>query len=169
MSRACLYGLGILCMIAGFPVMASLVVIYDSGDTQSIVSYLPHRPVSKNNRESGRFSIGELKHYSLPVRTPSMRSGTVTNHTVALPHLQKPLFLIGSDALSQTWLKERYKQLTQIGAVGLLIEAKDQQAVERMTALARDLPLIPSSAEGFASALGLTHYPVLLSNQGWEQ
>ena len=53
--------------------------------------------------------------------------------------------------------------------VSLLVEAKDRQEVEAVLAIAEGLRLVPASAEGFATKLGLNHYPILLSKEGWEQ
>jgi len=98
-----------------------------------------------------------------------MTLGKVTVTPKALRYLQRPLFLVGSDTVSKEWLAEKREQLIQVGAVGLLIEAKDRSEVEGILVLAEGLRIIPASAEGFAAKLGLTHYPILLSKEGWEQ
>ena len=107
--------------------------------------------------------------FKLPITTPSMQPGKVTVTPKALRYLQRPLFLVGADQKSRDWLAEKRELLIRIGAVGLLVEAKDRQEIEAVLAIAKGLRLVPASAEGFATKLGLSYYPILLSKEGWEQ
>ena len=159
---------GLLYLLISLTVFARepLVVIYDSGDTLPLQPYwLERAPQEKSPKEVSRPSL----LFRLPITTPSMKPGTVTATPKALRYLQRPLFLIGSDQYSREWLAAKREQLVGLGAVGLLVEAKDQAAVEEVLAIAKDLRLVPASAEGFAAKLGLSHYPILLSKEGWEQ
>ena len=159
-------------LMAIIPVSEALTVIYDSGNTQSIIPYLPHRFEQENTQQSRQSVLlkkQKISAYTLPITTPSLSPGVVTASPKALRYLQQPLFLVGSDERSKDWLIEKREQLIQLGAVGLLIQAEDTKDVEAMVILAQSLHLVPASAEGFAAELGLTHYPILLSNQGWEQ
>ncbi len=168
MTALRIYGIAVLVFVICIQVSAAPTVIYDSGKTEPITRYLPQRASHSAHMPQPSVVPSQRKVCALPVSTPSMRPGKVATYTRRLP-LPRPLFLLGDDALSQSWLQENRLRLKAIGAVGLLVEANDQQAVDRMTALADGVPLTPSSAESFAHNLGLTHYPVLLSSQGWEQ
>jgi integrating conjugative element protein (TIGR03765 family) len=154
------------------PVSEALTVIYDSGNTQPISGYLPQRFEQENTKQSRQSVLlqkQKISAYTMPITTPSLPPGVVTASPKAFRYLQQPLFLVGSDERSRNWLIEKREQLIQLGAVGLLIQAEDKKDVEAMLILAQGLRLVPASAEGFAAELGLTHYPILLSNQGWEQ
>ena len=162
----------IFLLMAIMPVSEALTVIYDSGNTQPISQYLPQRLERENNkqsRQSTHVQKQKMSVYVLPITTPSLSPGVVKASPKALRYLQQPLFLVGSDSRSKHWLIGKREQLIQLGAVGLLIQAKDKKDVEAMLVLAQGLRLVPASAEGFSAELGLTHYPILLSNQGWEQ
>jgi len=162
----------IMVLMATISASEALTVIYDSGNTQPMRQYLPQRieqEYTKQSRQSVLLNKQKLSAYVLPITTPSLSPGVVTASPKALRYLQQPLFLVGSDSRSKKWLIERREQLMQLGALGLLIQAKDKKDVEAMFVLAQGLRLVPASAEGFAAGLGLTHYPILLSNQGWEQ
>ncbi|WP_101757300.1 PFL_4695 family integrating conjugative element protein [Oceanicoccus sp. KOV_DT_Chl] len=159
---------GLLCLLLclGAHAREPLTVIYDSVDTLPLEPYLP-KPVLQE-----KSLIQKKKNqlpFNLPVTTPSMQPGKAAVTPKALPYLQRPLFLVGADQVSKDWLVERREQLIHLGAVGLLVEAKDRQEVESVLAIAEGLKLVPASAEGFAAKLGLTHYPILLSKEGWEQ
>lgn len=160
--------IGIMCLLlcVGVDAREPLTVIYDSGDTLPLEPYLPKRAP----REEA--TLQEKKDqlpFNLPITTPSMQPGKATVTPKALRYLQRPLFLVGADQVSKDWLAEKREQLVRIGAVGLLVEAKDRQEVEAVLKIAEGLRLVPASAESFATQLGLTHYPILLSKEGWEQ
>jgi integrating conjugative element protein (TIGR03765 family) len=160
--------IGIMCFLlcVGVDAREPLTVIYDSGDTLPLEPYLPKRAP----REEAK--LQEKKDqlpFNLPITTPSMQPGKVTVTPKALRYLQRPLFLVGADQASKDWLAEKRELLARIGAVGLLVEAKDRQEVEAVLKIAEGLRLVPASAESFATQLGLTHYPILLSKEGWEQ
>lgn len=154
------------------PVSEALTVIYDSGNTEPISQYLPQRLEQESTKQSRQFTLvkkQKMSAFTLPITTPSLSPGVVTASPKTLRYLQQPLFLVGSDARSKNWIIEKREQLIQLGAVGLLIQAEDKKDVEAMLVLTQGLRLVSASAEGFAAGLGLTHYPILLSNQGWEQ
>jgi len=160
--------IGIMCFLlcVGVDAREPLTVIYDSGDTLPLEPYLPKRAPREE------VTLQEKKDqlpFNLPITTPSMQPGKITVTPKALRYLQRPLFLVGADQVSKDWLAEKREQLARIGAVGLLVEAKDRQEVEAVLKIAEGLRLVPASAEGFATRLGLTHYPILLSKEGWEQ
>ena len=161
-----LFGLLCLLLCLGAHAREPLTVIYDSGDTLPLEPYLPKRALQE--KVTTQKKNGQLP-FKLPITTPSMQPGKVTVTPKALRYLQQPLFLVGADQVSRDWLAERRERLIQLGAVGLLVEAKDRQEVEAVLAIAEGLRLVPASAEGFAAKLGLTHYPILLSKEGWEQ
>ena len=138
-----------------------LTVIYDSGDTFSIENYLP-----KNKREKGASNKKPILPFKFPIKTPSMQPGKVNVTSKELKHLQQPLFLIGADLMSKAWLIKKREALKKIGAVGLLIQAKNIDDINAMQGIAGGLKLVPVSAEGIAKELGLTHYPVLISKKG---
>lgn len=161
-----LFGLLCLLLCLGAHAREPLTVIYDSGDTLPLEPYLPKR--APQEKVTTQKKNGQLA-FNLPITTPSMQPGKAMVTPKALRYLQQPLFLVGADQVSRDWLAERREQLIQLGAVGLLVEAKDRQEVEAVLAIAEGLRLVPASAEGFAAKLGLTHYPILLSKEGWEQ
>jgi integrating conjugative element protein (TIGR03765 family) len=101
----------------------------------------------------------------LPVRSPHLIPGPVTPSPRAM-HFYQPLFLIGSDPASLTWLASNQSRLQQIHAVGLLVQAETEADVERVRQAARGLSLIPASGEAVAEALSITHYPVLITREG---
>ena len=161
-----LFGLLCLLLCLGAHAREQLTVIYDSGDTLPLEPYLPKRAPQE---ETTTQDTNRQLPFKLPITTPSMQPGKVTVTPKALRYLQRPLFLVGSDQKSRNWLAEKREQLIYIGAVGLLVEAKDRQEVEAVLTIAEGLRLVPASAEGFATKLGLSRYPILLSKEGWEQ
>ena len=157
-----------LCLCCGQFTQAShsLIVIYDSGDTLPIAPYLP-----QSSEPQPKQSALPLKHaaFQLPIETPSMSPGSVSATAKPLKYLQQPLFLIGADKQSKTWLQARRDQLVKLNAVGLLVQVDTLEEIKAIQTLAKGLRIIPASAESFAKPLALKHYPVLISKDGWEQ
>ena len=143
-----------------------LIVIYDSGNTSPIAPYLPKRSESQPKQTKLPTASNA---FQLPIDTPSMSPGVVKATAKPLKHLQQPLFLVGTDTRSKTWLEAKHDQLVTLNAVGLLVQANTLEDIQAMQALAKGLRLIPASAESFAKPLALKHYPVLISRDGWEQ
>ena len=112
----------------------------------------------------------------LPVRSPGLQPGVLTD-TRLKPQVQArlaqgnplPFFLVGSDELSLRWLAANAKTLNEIGAVGLLVQADTQEDVRRVAAAARGLSITPGSGSDLARVLGIRHYPVLITKNGFMQ
>jgi integrating conjugative element protein (TIGR03765 family) len=163
-------------VIAGvlLPVMAQaeLTVIYDSGHTQSIAPLLeafeadevpsPLRPVIA----PPPVSAADPKAL-LPIQSPGLTPGEVEASAHERP-FARPFFLIGSDAQSRQWLEEHRDRLKALGAVGMLVQADTLEDLHAISELAQGLPILPASASDIARAMGITHYPVVITAHGIE-
>ncbi len=98
----------------------------------------------------------------LPIRSPGLTPGPLERRAASHP-FARPFFLIGSDPLSRQWLARHRDRLAEIGAVGMLVEAETVDDLHAIAALAEGLPILPASASDIAQALGLSHYPVLIT------
>jgi integrating conjugative element protein (TIGR03765 family) len=176
-----------LIVIAGVyscSLQAGLTVIHDSGDTKPLAPFLQilqqaqkvdsQQPASPDEvlNTTGSVYIERL----LPIRSPELRPGALTNPI--LPEgvqkrlaqgFPRPFFLVGSDRLSEQWLSHRRKELIEIGAVGMLVQADTAEEVQRMAAIGRGLTITLGSASDLAKSLGIVHYPVLITSKGLEQ
>ena len=167
--------LATLVLWSGFAV-AELAVIYDSGATKPLASYLEafsERPAAAAVEAQPGDSLGaaDLSRL-LPIRTPALTPGPVAQRPLSLPNgatLPRPLFLIGADPRSRQWLEMHRERLAEIHAVGMLVNADSKADLEAIAAIARGLPILPASATDIAETLGLTHIPVLISRRGIEQ
>jgi integrating conjugative element protein (TIGR03765 family) len=104
----------------------------------------------------------------LPIRSPGLTPGTVQARTFD-GRFSRPLFLIGSDRRSRRWLQQHRSRLLEIGAVGMLVQARTVGDLKAIAHIANGLSIIPASATDIAQAVGVTHYPVLISSSGIEQ
>ncbi len=164
--------LGLMVIIVGRASADDLTVIYDSGDTQPIAPYLEilKDPTEGNDIEPPQIlSLGAADlSQLLPIYSPGLTPGPVTRTAISRPY-SAPLFLIGCDPLSARWLAANRTRLVRLGAVGMVVEVPDEAALERITELAAGLSLLPASATDLAASLGITHYPVLITQDGFEQ
>ncbi len=165
------------CSIIGallFPplVAAELTVIHDSGETRPLAPLLEVLAVDEQSRprsDPRRPDLGaaDLRRL-LPIQSPGLTPGKVERRPID-QRFARPFFLIGSDPVSRRWLTTHRVELLRIGAVGMLVQAETVDDLRAVAGVAGGLPILPASATDIARALGLSHYPVLVSNQGIEQ
>jgi len=158
------------------PVLASgaLTVIYDSGETTPLAPFLSvfdEEPAQKDGSQAnpGLPNLGAADpERLLPIRSPGLTPGRVEPRDINRP-FARPFFLIGADGLSREWFATHRDRLAEIGAVGMLVEAQTLDDLRAIAAIAHGLPILPASASDIAEALGLSHYPVLITKDGIEQ
>jgi integrating conjugative element protein (TIGR03765 family) len=80
-----------------------------------------------------------------------------------------PIFLIGDDPRSRTWLHQQLETLRRLRAVGFVVSVTNEEALASLRKAAVDLTLVPSTADDLAQRLDITHYPVLITATGIEQ
>ena len=166
------------CMVAVlalYPAIAgaALTVIYDSGDTHPIAPFLEafeagdafpqHSPVIT------KLQLGAADPEALlPIQSPGLTPGPVQARAHDRP-FSRPFFLIGSDEYSRQWLQDHRARLKEIGAVGMLVHAETLEDLRIIAELADGLSILPASGSDIAQALGISHYPVLITASGIEQ
>jgi integrating conjugative element protein (TIGR03765 family) len=165
-QRLCFFGFLL------FPalVAAELTVIHDNGDTRPLVPFLnvlterePIHPRAQSSRpDLGAAEVERL----LPIRSPGLTPGPVEPRPIS-KRFARPFFLIGSDRVSRAWLAANRDEVLRMGAVGMLVQAETLDDLGIMAELANGLPIPP--ATDIAAALGLAHYPVLISSEGIAQ
>ncbi|MBK0032619.1 integrating conjugative element protein [Erwinia sp. S43] len=172
----------ILCALlcaAGLPALAAgqppLIVVEDHGGTSALPYYqaldLPPRrdqpgPPRISAPPSGGKTFSEAD--MLPVRSERLSPGDEPRRVIQAPGLT-PVFLIGDDERSRAWLLERKAALTEISAIGLVVNVGSAEALAGLRKLAPELTLSPVSGDDLAQRLGLRHYPVLITTSGIEQ
>ncbi len=151
---------------------AELTVIHDSSDTRPLTPLLEvfdahEPPVPQANPHRPNLGAADLERL-LPIQSPGLTLGQVERRHLDIK-FARPFFLIGSDPVSRHWLKTHRDELLRIGAVGMLVQAETVHDLRVIAELAAGIPVLPAPATDLAEALGLSHYPVLISNQGIEQ
>ena len=165
--------MAIACLLVPAMAQAELTVIYDSGNTQPIAPFLE---AFESADEIPQQSPAPIKpplgaadpEAWLPIQSPGLTPGPVQARSHDRP-FARPFFLIGSDARSRQWLQDHRDRLKEIGAVGMLVQADTLDDLRTIAELADGLSILPASASDIAKALGISHYPVLISAHGIEQ
>lgn len=153
---------------------ATPIDIHDTGESQALT--LPQdvlESVSPMDPETALPSVPSPSQWHRladratrqPVTTPALSPGPVPPRRLDRP-VTRPVFLVGADRRSRTWLAQRREELRALGAVGLLVEAGAPSARDAMVRLADGLPILPVSAQDLAVHWGLRHYPVLITRHG---
>ena len=172
-SPYCRRAMVIGCLLAPVVTLAELTVIYDSGHTQPIAPFFevfesaeglpPQSPIPTKPR----LGAANPKAW-LPIQSPGLSPGPVQARAHDRP-FTRPFFLIGSDTRSRQWLQVHRDRLKAIGAVGMLVQAETMDDLQTIARLADGLSILPASGSDIAKALGVSHYPVLISAHGIEQ
>lgn len=113
--------------------------------------------------------IGLKKPVQVPIKTNNMMPGKFDSKDAYFPNLTKPIFIIGSDKLSLTWLMKWNKSLKKIGAIGWLIEAKNKVDLENVAKAGNGLTFITLTGEKIPKLFNINTYPVLISARSIEQ
>lgn len=162
-------------------VYAAPVVIYDSGNSLSLIPYFkaiklhagadtqtqhpPATPVPANTPVTAGERQQILAH-ALPVRTPELTPGLVSPKAVQLPTMLRPVFIIGVDPLSMQWLQKHRQQLQGLNAKGLVVNVETQAQLNALKQLLVPLDIVAFSGASYAKQFALSHYPVLISAAG---
>lgn len=143
---------------------AELTVVADYGGTSALPYYQDLEPEpTQPPPVTGIQTTG-----AFPVETPELRPGTVQGRVINAPGLQ-PMFLIGDDQLSQTWLSQKLQDLQRLQAVGLVVNVASADRLEVVRRWAPGLQVMPVPASDIAVRLGLQHYPVLITSTTLQQ
>jgi integrating conjugative element protein (TIGR03765 family) len=166
-----------LTALPGFAADLPLIVVQDLGGDSALPYYralnlqdtrsdqtLARPPSSVPAAPKARYREADL----LPVRSARLSPGVVTQRVIAAPGLT-PLFLIGDDAHSRAWLRQRIDTLRALNAIGLVVNVDSEAALNALRRLAPDLTLVPASGDDLAQRLQLQRYPVLITATGIEQ
>ena len=170
---SCQCSMAIACLWVPVMAQAELTVIYDSGHTQSIAPFLEVFDAGNASPQQSPIPTKPLLGAAdpqawLPIQSPGLTPGPVQPRSHDRP-FARPFFLIGSDARPRQWLQDHRDQLKAIGAVGMLVQADTLDDLRTIAELADGLSILPASASDIANALGISHYPVLISTHAIEQ
>lgn len=153
-----------------YSAVKTMTVIYD-GEGESIAPYLADiQPVNKEGRpvnQSRPVQLGNPRLGALPVDTPELKPGKLPRSFIPkkMPNLVHPLVITGSDNLSLRWLQKNRRELKRLGALGILVQARNQKDLEN-TEKASGIQMSPVNGSGFVKAFGIRTYPVLVTMDG---
>ena len=163
----------IACVLVPVMAQAELTVIYDSGNTQPIAPFFEVFESADETPQQSQIptkpQLGSADPEALlPIKSPGLTPGRVEARSHDRP-FARPFFLIGSDVRSRQWLQDHRDRLEEIGAMGMLVQADTVDDLRTIAELADGLSILPASASDIGKALGISHYPVLISAHGIEQ
>lgn len=155
-----------LCLLASsFFVHAELNVVADLGgkDTASFFDGINRQDNNESNNTENRTWQGQPGEGAmLPVLTPELTVGIEASRALSLPGIGA-LFLVGDDPASRSWLQMNAAKLSQMQAVGLIVNVMDMSAVQALRSLVPSVQMAPASGSELARRLRLQHYPTLIT------
>lgn len=159
----------LLSLILSFPLYANQVIA-DFGGESAVRFYERIQPVHTDSAPQHPYAVPSqlTEEQLLPVISHRLSVGKVSERQLNLPGAI-PLFLVGTDTLSRQWLSQRYSQLVDIGAVGLVVNVNTLEELQQLRAIVPALTLMPIPADDLAEQFDLQHYPVLITAEGLSQ
>lgn len=168
------------------PVSAAPVVIHDAGvdKTQPMEKYmrifhkpaqftLPDDPVAlarlKKDLLTRAAKHGGTSSVRVPIRTTNMRPEKTETRDAYFPNLSIPLFIVGADPASLSWLRHWHDALAKSGAVGWVVQAETAEELKAIADAGAGLRLLVMSGESLPGIFGVNTYPVLISERAIEQ
>ncbi|PWU28654.1 integrating conjugative element protein [Pseudomonas sp. RW407] len=143
-----------------------LVVVEDHGGVSALPYYQDLVP---DSTDAQRPPVGGVRMGgAFPVVTPELSPGPVQGRVINAPGLQ-PLFLLGDDDSSRSWLQQHLQQLLQLQAVGLVVNVSGPGRLAEVRKWAPGLQMLPTPGTDIAGRLGLRHYPVLITSTTVQQ
>lgn len=165
-----LFGLSLVTTTA----LANLNVIADVGGEDASPYF---EGINRQDREGAQSSPvvppapaspAEAEAAVLPVATPELTPGDVTDRPLQLPGIGA-LFIVGDDDASRIWLQANAEQLKSLHAAGLVVNVSNLPALQALRELAPGVPMAPASGSELARRLQLSNYPVLITDTGLSQ
>lgn len=175
-----------LAMLVAVPLRAAPVVIYDAGNTstQAMDAYtrvlgkpaqfvLPDDPETRAriqqdllDRANKHGGYGGVR---VPIRTRNLTPQRIASKDAYFPNLSTPLFIVGADPVSLTWLKQWREALLKVGAVGWVVQAENAQELRAVAEAGAGLRFMAMPGDALANIFGVKGYPVLISERAIEQ
>jgi integrating conjugative element protein (TIGR03765 family) len=80
--------------------------------------------------------------------------------------IAQPFFIVGCDEASLEWVATHRARLLDLKAIGLVVDAPDVRAYERLEQTADGLVIRPVVGDLLAEHLGISQYPALVTADG---
>ena len=158
----------LLCLSAPLVANASrLIVVEDRGGVSALPYYEGLMP-EPTEQSPSLADIGVRGQGAFPVTSKHLTPGEVQGRVINAPGLQ-PLFVIGDDDVSRTWLSQRREQLQQLHALGLVVNVASAERFAEVQRWAAGLQVVPAPSDDLAHRLGITHYPLLITATAIQQ
>ncbi len=108
---------------------------------------------------------------AFPLSSEILTVGDVESKAVNLKYMPFPVYFVGTDNRSKAWVVQHHDVLKSINAVGVIVAAENEQAVQIFLTGIEDLPMKMVSVDDVIrnAQLPVKHYPVLITNSVIEQ
>ena len=154
---------------------AGLTVIADHGGTPARPYYGPIATANVDDKDAydaraeARSRGPMVEADMLPVTSDRLTPGSVARRAIDMPAGMTPFFIVGADTLSMRWLEQRGARLRELHAVGLVVNVKTADQLQRLRQRGEGLVMRPVAGDDIAKRLSLTHYPVLVTPEAIQQ
>ncbi|MFJ5299208.1 integrating conjugative element protein [Pseudomonas sp. NPDC088368] len=156
--------------LATLPAIASqLVIVDDKGGTSALPYYRALNPQgAQSGSATSMASSDHANPQGFPVISHRLTPARIQGRAINAPGLQ-PLFIIGDDELSRSWLLAHEQALRNMQAVGLVVNVATAERFGAIQRWINGVHISPASGDDLAQRLNLSHYPALITATAIEQ
>lgn len=141
-------------------------VIKYFGSGQPIQPYL--KDIQASKKSVNVFHDHRRVQFEPETSSKRLSPGIVKPRSINLKEILHPIYIVGTDKNSIKWLKQYRSRLEAIHAIGVVVNAPNYKAYEKVRGIAMG-PLLPLNADSLARRFQLHHYPVLITKKRIEQ
>lgn len=167
-------------------VIKDVEVIHDSGRTLPVSAVVEGYAVINSTAiemdeakvradiEAAAMSPGalqqELSSRVFPVKTTGLRAVTLPGRHLSKPieGMEGAMFVISDDAANIEWAVANKAEFGEWGAVGVLVNCKDEATYREIKARLSPLNILPLNGD-FLVQIGTPGYPVMVTSEGFFQ
>lgn len=158
----------ILLLLISFKASA-LITLADTGNTKFIKEVISTYKSNTHHEETQEKTINLSLALGFPVKSKASQGVLTSKRVEVAPYLKnKPLFIVGSDAVSLEWLASHKGYLQRHHAVGFITNINTHNQYQEITQK-YELPLQPVNVDDLMVAIKAYAYPVYFDGESiWQ-
>jgi len=149
------------------PQLRALEEIGSLGTTIDIVPYVSRLHNSRSSTRSLTPLLSKANRF--PITSDDIKPGVVISKAIDLPDLHSPVCVVGSDAQSDSWIRQHRRALQRLRAVCLITNVFNLEEANHVKALLSPVPAFAASVQSLLDRVQINRYPVLISRYRIEQ
>lgn len=165
-------------LLAAATIQAQPTIIYDSGRTVSADAYrlflttddkpsfIKNNWIFSSEPTTEKVDPDAPQDDLFPIKTRKLTPAKIAQEkNIYQASMPGPTCIVGSDALSKSWIQKNIQHLQQMNAMCLIVQAKNQDEADELLAMLNGLIVSAGDGDVLADYFHIKHYPVLITER----